>query len=292
MSDDMFTRDEIDAAFENAKPNEPEPDVGAEMQLAAVPEEKKKELARHPTVKILEDRAPQIDKLCGVPGLTAARAIAAFKMHMVREPKLCECCPLSVLDTIMKACAWGVDLSGTANSAWPVPFWNKDAKVHEAKLMIGYGGLIQIAVRRGVAKAIMPDVVYDGDEFDFSLGTERYIRHKPSHRPASAKITHAYAVAYTGVAGVPPQFEVLDRIALDEVFGTVQKPSWQKKWFGEWAKKTAVRRLCKWMSADPVVMAAVSHTFEAEGYQPSFDPDRMRGAGSGAALIEAAEGGE
>ena len=45
--------------------------------------------------------------------------------------------------------------------------------------------------------------VYEGDEFDYELGTSQFIKHKPCGEDDVSKLTHVYAVGKVNGAELP-----------------------------------------------------------------------------------------
>jgi recombinational DNA repair protein RecT len=87
----------------------------------------------------------------------------------------------------------------------------------EAKPIIGYKGLIEIAYRNQNLKSIRIQAVYEGDEFDFQYGTNEYIKHKPDFFNAnpSRKLLGVYATAT--IEGMNPLFVVVHKVELDKL---------------------------------------------------------------------------
>ncbi len=76
---------------------------------------------------------------------------------------------------------------------------------------IGYKGLVKILLRSGEIKNIEANIVYKGDRFSVSLGTNPNLKHTPKFNMdrSSENITHAYSVAYFKSGG--HQFNVMSK---------------------------------------------------------------------------------
>jgi len=142
--------------------------------------------------------------------------------------------------------------------AYLIPFRHKGRPL--AQLVIGYKGYSTLAARNGWT--ITGSVVREGDMFEYQLGSEPSVRHRPKDRNQEASITHAYAVARH--EGMPPIVEVLD---IDEVMATKNRSPGAKRSDSPWndraigfpamAAKTAKRRLARSMPMGWVNAAAV-----------------------------------
>jgi len=264
--------------------------------------------AEHPNnnamtaIEIVESKRADIDGLITTPGVNADRAIAALKMAMLKDPKLRRCTPASLLDAVMKAVSWGLDPTGNSNSGWYLSRENRKAGTVECQLMPGYGGLVEMAIRRGIAKTIRPGIVYDCDEFEYEMGTDPFIKHRPGlERDKNAAVTPAYAVAHFG-DGIPPQFDVLcvsdlDAIKVSSQGGGSNYSPWNGPFAAEMCKKSAIRRLCKNLPCDGVMADAVAMAHRDDVWEGrGFDVSQMTGTKPSSPILEAAaddaEGGE
>lgn len=122
----------------------------------------------------------------------------------------------------------------------------------ECKLILGYRGLIELAVRGGVIKTPpYTGVVRHGDLFRVLEGTDRQIHHEPrfntdpadSENPdwSSRPLLHVYAVVR--YPGGEKDFEVMDRTDIDRIRGNKGGP-WRDH-YSEMARKTVLRRILK-----------------------------------------------
>ena len=122
-------------------------------------------------------------------------------------------------------------------------------------LIVGYKGMINLADRAG--QTITSEVVRANDEFDYSLGTDQHITHKPRIDGERGEIIGAYAVA------IHPddrkQFKVIGR---DEINRAKQSSAAASS--GPWktdeaamVAKTAVRRLAPFLPLSPEFARAV-----------------------------------
>jgi recombination protein RecT len=170
-----------------------------------------------------------------------------------RNAALLQCDPVSLMGSLMEAASLGLAID-PRGLAYLVPYKS------QCTLIIGYRGFMTLAYRSGQIRNIYAEVVYESDTFEVTLGTERGIRH--FYDPAkerSGKIIAAYAVVQfkTGES----HFEVIQP---QEWVKRLRSSSAGAKGSGPWAdwteemiKKTAIKKLCKYLDLSPQVMQAV-----------------------------------
>ena len=200
--------------------------------------------------------------------LTGERMLALVNLVANKTPKLKDCAltkggQLSLYTAVMHASRLGLEIGSHAHI---VPFENRRAGIVEAVLIPDYRGLIHLAVGSGKVQHVDARVVYDGDDFDYQLGTQPLIRHKPKLReavPADAQIVAFYAVAHlNGVSG----FEVMSKAEVDAI-----RARSRAKDDGPWVtdypmmgRKTVVKRLAKFLPQTPELQAAIELDNRAE----------------------------
>lgn len=169
---------------------------------------------------------------------------------LTRVPKLAECTPESFMQCLLSLSQWGLEPDG--RRAHLIPFENRKRGIVECTLIIDYKGLVELAYRSGVVRNIHADVVREGDIFNYNLGT--VTAHTPwafrrdADRPEkSGEVIAAYCVVT--LEGDCKKCEVMTR----EEVEAIRKRSmagnsgpWVTDW-NEMAKKTAFRRVSKWL---------------------------------------------
>lgn len=95
------------------------------------------------------------------------------------NPKLAECEPASVLGSLMTCAQLGLR-PGVLGHAWLLPFWDSKAKSMKAQLVIGYQGIIELAMRSGKISSLIARTVFANDEFDVDYGLADALVHKPN----------------------------------------------------------------------------------------------------------------
>ncbi len=193
--------------------------------------------------------------------LTGERMLALMNLVANKTPKLKECAltkggQLSLYTAMMNASRLGLEIGSLAHI---VPFENSRAGIVEAVLIPDYRGLIHLAVSSGKVQHIDARVVYEGDEFDYQLGTQPTIRHKPKLResvPANEQIIAFYAVGHlNGTFG----FEVMSKAEVDAIRARARAKD-NGPWVTDYpmmGRKTVVKRLAKYLPQTPELVAAI-----------------------------------
>ncbi len=194
-----------------------------------------------------------------------------------RTPELARCTFDSVLRALMDAAALGIKPGGLMGRGYLVPRSNKKNGTVECNFDPGWRGLVDVARRSGKIRRIEAHVVYEADEFVVERTPLTSIRHVPTETANPGAVRAAYAVAE--FTGGEVQIEILYRRDLDKIrrFGAQNGP-WAN-WYDEMARKSAVRRLCKYLPFDPQLEAAIAAADRADN-----DGDMDIGVSDGGAL--------
>jgi recombination protein RecT len=194
---------------------------------------------------------------------------------MRKVPKLAQCDPMSFLGAVIQCAQLGLEPGNALGHAYILPF-DKRQKVNgrwetvgtEAQVIIGYRGMIDLARRSGQIVSIEARAVYEGDEFDCSLGLESKLTHTPDwqnpNRSQPDKLRFVYAVAKLKDGGI--QFDVMSRAEVDGIRAR-SKSADNGPWVTDYAAmalKTVVRRLFKFLPVSIEVQQAVSLDEQAE----------------------------
>jgi recombination protein RecT len=186
------------------------------------------------------------------PQADVEKVIRGVRLALAQKPDLVSCDPKTVLFAVMHLARLGLEANTPLRLASLVAFGK------ECVPMIEFRGYQELARRSGLINHVEARCVVEGDEFSWDLGTAPHIHHKPiAEDRADAKITHVYAVAFPKEG--PPIFDVLTRGEVEKARAVSRMKdgdTW-KKWYGEMARKTAVRRLCKYLPLSPELAAAV-----------------------------------
>ena len=186
------------------------------------------------------------------------RFMQTFSQALAMEPKLAKCSRASVVGGVLEIATLGLE-PGVLGQAWMIPFNNKGKL--EATVVVGYRGFLELARRSGQVGAIAHGVVYEKDYWDWILGSNGHVDHRPSGEEERGKFVAAWAQAY--IKGFEkPQFEVM----LAREVNAIEKgaPS-AKASFSPWKShrdemrcKTVIRRLAKMLPMGAAMDRAVT----------------------------------
>lgn len=201
-----------------------------------------------------------------MPGsdLTPQRAAAVVLQALVRNPKLCECTPNSIVNALVSAAELGLEVGGSLGLAFLVPYRDKKRDISEVQLQIGFRGLGLLLRRHGEVKKWETRIVYEGDYLKVRYGLNPMLEHEPRFQ-STTNWTSCYAVVW--FESGEPQFEFMDRSDVEKIRDASLKkiPEWKvadSPWVTaplEMARKTVFRRLFKSIS---LMSAGARETFE------------------------------
>jgi len=219
--------------------------------------------------------------------LSAERMIRVTLTALQRNPKLLECDKKSIIGCVVEASELGLEPNGVMGHAYMVPFKNNKVRpaVMEAKLMIGYKGLIDLARRSGKVSVINAEVVYARDHYKVKKGLHPDLIHEPYDEDENrGEIIAAYATAKIEGAD-DPQFVTLTHNEIEALRARSQAAK-SGPWMTDYAamcKKTAIRQLCKLLPCS---------IEEADRFNPAeaIERDELRDLNiMGGAMIEGPE---
>lgn len=196
------------------------------------------------TVGNLIDRLkPQITK--ALPSQVSADRFLRVCMTTLRTSgKLVKCDPQSLMAALLTAAQLGLEPS-ILGQCYLIPYGNK------VEFQIGYKGMIDLARRSGELQTIYASIFYkeeiEAGRFDYSEGTDLFIRHKPMIDLVDPMPVGAYAVARFKDGGF--QFVVMGKHVIEKIKASSKTNKYPdspwNKWPEEMWKKTAIRRLFK-----------------------------------------------
>jgi recombination protein RecT len=192
--------------------------------------------------------------------LSATRFARIAMSSLRRNPKLLQCNPSSFLSALLQSAALGLEPDTALGHCYLIPYGK------EATLVVGYQGYIDLAYRSGAVTSIHANVVREGEEFEWSEGSNPYINHKPSVQPSvyrqgsalylsTSQVTHAYAVAQLLGGG---HIQVVMMKAEIDAIKSRSRASHDGPWITDpiaMFKKTAIRQLRKFIPMSPQARA-------------------------------------
>lgn len=237
-------------------------------------------------------------------GTPVDRFIRAAQTAVLKDTrgKLASCTEGSMFYSLMECARVGLMPDG--RQAALIPRWNRnlDPPSNEAHFTPMVEGIIDLMLRApGVAKVEARAVRFrkdddpvevESDEFEYAYGIHSDVRHvprcPPSAQPYDPRVAYAYAIVWWS-NGAPPTFEVVPRAEIDaaRTMGQGETPMWQD-WYGEGARKVALKRLSKYTDLEPEATAVIEadHEIESDSAADRVDEFSSQVADAGDAEIE------
>lgn len=217
--------------------------------------------------------------------LSADRMLKIALGALRTTPKLMECTVESLFGAIVTCSQLGLEPNTPMGHAYLIPFGNRKANRTDVQLIIGYKGLVDLARRSGQIESISARIVHENDDFDVEYGTVDEIRHKPLIFGDRGDVIGVYAVGKLKDGG--RQFEFMSVAEVNKIRDgsqgyqtAVRYNRTDNPWISHWeemAKKSAIRRLCKYLPMSIEMASAVALDGAAEaGKTPRYE-DALQG---------------
>lgn len=156
---------------------------------------------------------------------------------LTRTPKLAECTQESLMRCLLDLSAFGLEPDG--RRAHLIPYGR------ECTLIIDWKGLAELAMRSGIIAKLHADIVCENDTFVYNMG--EVTTHEVDWKKPRGEMYAAYARAMTKTG--ESFFAVMSKEEIDAVRKRSRAGNggpWVSD-YNEMAKKTAFRRLAKWL---------------------------------------------
>lgn len=249
-------------------------------EVAPAQERKPKTLTQ-----LMADPSTKAQIALALPKHMTADRLARIAMTELRKtPKLMQCDQMSFLGAIMQCAQLGLEPGGALGHAYLLPFDKRQKQGNqwvtvatETQLIIGYRGMIDLARRSGQIVSLSARAVFENDKFSYAYGLDEKLEHVPNEDGNPGSLTHVYAVARLKDGGV--QFEVMSKAAVDKV-RALSKSGDKGPWvdhYEEMAKKTAIRRLFKYLPVSIELQRAVNLDEKAEADIPQDNSSIITG---------------
>jgi len=175
------------------------------------------------------------------PQISPDKFIRTTLTAIALNPELLQADRKSLLGSAMKAAQDGLLLDG--REAAPVLFRTKEGTKVQYMPMVG--GILKKLRNSGELASISANVVYDKDQFEYELGDEERIIHKPFLGEDRGNPIACYAISKTKDGAV--YREVMSVADVEKVRSSSRAANngpWTQ-WWDEMARKTVIRRIAK-----------------------------------------------
>lgn len=190
--------------------------------------------------------------------MSAERVVRMAIFACNQTPGLLTCSTNLLLAEVIRGAALGLDVGGVSGAAYIVPY--KEKGVAKPKLVVGYKGYVELALRTGTVSLVRSRLVYEGDHFDYDYGINERLEHKPGPQSGDGwdKVTHAYA--FVKFKDGTTTFEVLTRTQIEKRRGQAAAQGDRSPWNTHpeaMARKTAIRALAPALPQSAEIAAAL-----------------------------------
>src|SRR5690625_3853384 len=166
----------------------------------------------------------------------------------------------SILGGVMQAAQLGLE-PGLLGQCYLLPFKNKNKGTTDVTFIIGYKGMIDLARRSGHIQSIYAHAVYENDEFEYELGLNPTLKHKPSFDSDRGEYIGSYAVAHFKDGGYQMEFmpkAEIEKRRLASPGGRSKYSPWNN-YYDEMANKTVIRHMWKYLPISVEIQVAVQY---------------------------------
>ena len=201
--------------------------------------------------------------------LNADRMTRLILTAFSQNPKLFECNENSVYASIITASQLGLEV-GVGGQGYLVPYAGR------CQFVPGWRGLVNL-VNRSKDAAVWTGAVFQGDRFDYSLGSNPSIEHKPGDEFEVDKLTHVYACGKVNGAEIPTiEIWPIEKVKKHrDRFNKVGKRHYSFEHLEMYARKVALLQVLKYMPQSIELTAAteLANRSEHGGEQVVLDTD-------------------
>ena len=196
------------------------------------------------------------------PQIPVEKFIRTTLTAVQMNPELLGADRRSLLGACMKAAQDGLLLDG--REAAPVIFNTKEGKKVQYMPMVG--GILKKIRNSGELSSISAQVVYDKDQFEYELGDNESITHKPFLGSDRGKQIAVYAVAKTKDGAIYREVMSVSDVEKVRAASRAGKFGPWVDWWDEMAKKTVIRRMAKRLPSSADLDQVIANDNEASGF--------------------------
>lgn len=211
---------------------------------------------------------------------TLSREISFALQAVNKSEQLQKCSVESKQQSVLNVALIGLTLNPAHNLAYLVPRYDGKLREMVCTLMPSYQGLIKLLTDAGSITSCQANVIREGDEYSYELGTDSYLKHSP-RLGNKADIIGAYAIAH--LHDGTKQIEIIDAEGLDVVMGMSESYKAYKAgkirscvWVDhkpEMSRKTVIKRLAKYLpKTDQHKWEKVAQAIDADNQEYVLDP--------------------
>ncbi len=196
------------------------------------------------------------------PQIPVEKFIRTTLTAIQMQPDLLNADRRSLLGSCMKAAQDGLLCDG--REAALVIFNSKSGRTVQYMPMVG--GILKKIRNSGELSSISAQVVYDKDHFDYELGDDERIVHKPFLGKERGSPIAVYGIAKTKDGAIYREVMSVDEVEQVRKVSRASGNGPWVQWWGEMAKKTVIRRLAKRLPSSADVDSVLDADNEVSGF--------------------------
>lgn len=212
----------------------------------------------------------EVGKFITFSQIDAPQIIKDSLFEMSKNTRIATCSKASIVSCLAQCARYGLSPNSDLGHVYFVPFKDK------CTVMLGYKGMLNIAYRSGNLASISAEMIYENDEYDYSTGTDSFLKHK------KALVDRGNPIAVYAIAKLTNSETQYKLMTMDEVNKSKDAssghslakskgyPSIWDKHFDEMAKKSCIRSLFKYLNISNELESAIA---EDDKQEPSIDAE-------------------
>lgn len=191
-----------------------------------------------------------------------------------KTPELLACSRRSVLAALLETARLG--LEPCTEQAYLIPY------KQECTLVIGYQGYVQLMYRTGQIDSVEAELIYEADEWEYSLGDGGRFFHRPNllaEDRGQPVLAYSFATLRGGGRTKVAILTRRDAERIKQEYAKSPKSPWKTGHFDAMWLKSPVRQLQKWAPKSAEMRRALAldgATYDATG-NPDVDPNVIPG---------------
>lgn len=130
--------------------------------------------------EMLMDPVQQAEFARAIPTAMTPERFARIGLTAINSsPNLLKCTSTSLMAGLMQAAALGLEPNTPLQQCWLLPFENRSASRFDVQFILGYRGILTLALRSPSILDVQAREVYAADDFEYELGLNEKLRHVP-----------------------------------------------------------------------------------------------------------------
>lgn len=131
--------------------------------------------------EILMDPAQQAEMARAIPNAMSPDRLARLATTAINDsPNLQRCSAQSLIAGVMQAGALGLEPNTPLGHCWLLPFENTKQGRFDVQFILGYKGIINLALRSPGIRDVQAREVYKDDLFEYEFGLDEKLKHVPT----------------------------------------------------------------------------------------------------------------